>query len=523
MRGVHDAGLRGDLSMRERVSLLDTVILNQRQLLEKHLHRPAAAIPQIFVPYKETMDIYENGLQVPEDITLVWVDDNYGYMKRVSTSEEQRRTGRSGVYYHLSYLGTPHDYLWLNTTPPVLMYEELKKAYDTGADRYWLLNVGDIKPMELGIQTFMDMAWDFDAFDIKNVNHHQAQWLSHLFPHTSTTQLQALLDAYYQLAWSRKPEYMGWEYEWDEPWRTKLRPTEFSFQHYSEATQRLADYQHISDEAERLSDGSAAYFEMVQYPIQAAYQMNRKFLMAQLNQELTSQQRYAEANWAARQMEQAYDSINTLNNRYNSQGDGKWQGFMDVPEGFCALYHQKPTVVYTEGAGEKPVDLTPQPYRLTNCYTIPLEHFRHKSDGIQLVKGLGYDWQVVQLNSGEVSYDLPAVNRDTIELTLTTLPFWPLYAGKSNRIGVTIDDNPMQVFENHFKEWGPRWKEQVLRNGAVCRMRFAVDRKRSSHTVTFTCIDAGQMIQRVVIDWGGLQSSYIGPAPARLRCVMSDV
>ena len=513
MRGVHDAGLRGDLSMRERVSLLDTVILNQRQLLEKHLHRPAAAIPQIFVPYKETMDIYENGLQVPEDITLVWVDDNYGYMKRVSTPEEQRRTGRSGVYYHLSYLGTPHDYLWLNTTPPVLMYEELKKAYDTGADRYWLLNVGDIKPMELGIQTFMDMAWDFDAFDIKNVNHHQAQWLSHLFPRTSTTQLQALLDAYYQLAWSRKPEYMGWEYEWDEPWRTKLRPTEFSFQHYSEATQRLADYQHISDEAERLSDGSAAYFEMVQYPIQAAYQMNRKFLMAQLNQELTSQQRYAEANWAARQMEQAYDSINTLNNRYNSQGDGKWQGFMDVPEGFCALYHQKPTVVYTEGAGEQPVDLTPQPYRLTNCYTIPLEHFRHKSDGIQLVKGLGYDWQVVQLNSGEVSYDLPAVNRDTIELTLTTLPFWPLYAGKSNRIGVTIDDNPMQVFENHFKEWGPRWKEQVLRNGAVCRMRFAVDRKRSSHTVTFTCIDAGQMVQRVVIDWGGLQSSYIGPAP----------
>ena len=275
----------------------------------------------------------------------------------------------------------------------------------------------------------------------------------------------------------------------------------------------LADYQHISDEAERLSDGSAAYFEMVQYPIQAAYQMNRKFLMAQLNQELTSEQRYAEANWAARQMEQAYDSINTLNNRYNSQGDGKWQGFMDVPEGFCALYHQKPTVVYTEGAGEKPVDLTPQPYRLTNCYTIPLEHFRHKSDGIQLVKGLGYDWQVVQLNSGEVSYDLPAVNRDTIELTLTTLPFWPLYAGKSNRIGVTIDDNPMQVFENHFKEWGPRWKEQVLRNGAVCRMHFAVDRKRSSHTVTFTCIDAGQMVQRVVIDWGGLQSSYIGPAP----------
>ncbi len=514
MRGLHDAGLRGNLSMPARVQLLDTVIRDQRRLLEQHLKRPAADIPQIFVPYKETMDIYENGLRVPDDITLVWVDDNYGYMKRVSTPEEQRRQGGSGVYYHLSYLGTPHDYLWLNTTPPVLMYEELKKAYDTGSDRYWLLNVGDIKPMELGIQTFMDMAWNFPAFDIESVNRYQSQWLNGLFPNIPSDQLQSLLDTYYQLAWSRKPEYMGWEYEWDEPWRTRLRPTEFSFQHYGEAQQRLADYQRISDEAERLSDGTAAYFELVQYPVQAACQMNRKFLMAQLNQELHAQQRYAEANWAARQMEAAYDSINTLNNRYNSQGNGKWQGFMAVPEGFCALYHQKPDVAYTEGAGERPYNLQTSHSTLPqNCYTIPLEHFRYKTDGIKLIRGVGYDWQVVQLNSGEVSYDFPAVDRDTIDVTLTTLPFWPLYAGKSNRLGISVDGSPMQVFENHFKEWGPRWKEQVLRNGAVCHLRFAVDQHQPSHAITFHCMDAGQMLQRVIIDWGGLQPSYLGPNP----------
>jgi hypothetical protein len=390
----------------------------------------------------------------------------------------------------------------------------LKKAYDTGSDRYWLLNVGDIKPMELGIQTFMDMAWDFPAFDIESVNRHQSQWLNRLFPTISADQLQSLLDTYYQLAWSRKPEYMGWEYEWDEPWRTRLRPTEFSFQHYGEAQQRLADYQCISDEAERLSDGTAAYFEMVQYPVQAACQMNRKFLMAQLNQELHAQQRYAEANWAARQMEAAYDSINTLNNRYNSQGNGKWQGFMAVPEGFCALYHQKPDVAYTEGAGERPYNLQTSHSTLPqNCYTIPLEHFCYKTDGIKLIRGVGYDWQVVQLNSGEVSYDFPAVDRDTIDVTLTTLPFWPLYAGKSNRLGISVDGSPMQVFENHFKEWGPRWKEQVLRNGAVCHLRFSVDQHQPSHAITFHCMDAGQMLQRVIIDWGGLQPSYLGPNP----------
>lgn len=105
MRGLHDAGLRGDISKEQRVTLLEQVISDQRQLLEKHIDSPADQIPQIFVPYKETMDIYEDGLNVPDDITLVWVDDNYGYMKRVSNPEEQKRKGHSGVYYHLSYLG----------------------------------------------------------------------------------------------------------------------------------------------------------------------------------------------------------------------------------------------------------------------------------------------------------------------------------------------------------------------------------------------------------------------------------
>ena len=343
MRGVHDEGLRGSLPMKERVPLIEQVIKDQRELLVKHKaftplpHKegPGAGLPpQIFVPYKETMDIYENGLRVPDDITLVWVDDNYGYMKRVSNPEEQKRSGRAGIYYHLSYLGAPHDYLWLNTTPPVLMYEELRKAYDHGADRYWLLNVGDIKPMELGMQTFFDMAWNIganDGFTIEDAYTHQAEFLARTFSspvccNTIATYL-TILDDYYRLAWSRKPEFMGWEYEWDDKEHTGLKSTEFSFQHYDEAQQRLANYQRISDEAERISEelrvkneeSAAAFFELLQFPVQAACQMNRKFLMAQLNQELAAEGRKAEANWAARQMEEAYDSIEALNHRYNKQ------------------------------------------------------------------------------------------------------------------------------------------------------------------------------------------------------------
>ena len=506
MRGLHDAGLRGNLPMEERVSLITKVIQDQRQLLEKHIGKPASEIPQIFVPYKETMDIYENGLSVPDDITLVWVDDNYGYMKRVSTPEEQKRNGGAGVYYHLSYLGAPHDYLWLNTTPPVLMYEELKKAYDHGADRYWLLNVGDIKPMELGIQTFMDMAWNIHDFNLDNVNRHQADMLAGIF---GKGNYQAILDSYLRLAWSRKPEFMGWEYEWDDQAHTGLKPTEFSFQNYSEAQHRLDSYQRISDEVEKLSDGSAAWFELVQFPVQGAYQMNRKFLMAQLNQELLQVGRTAEANWAARQMEAAYDSINALNCRYNELLNGKWRGMMMLAPGWCALYQNKPAVTYIDGAGESPYPLKPVNDKLKGCYLIDLSKYANKSHDSRLVKGIGYDWQVMQL--GEVTYQLPKISADSIDVFFYVVPFWPLYKGKSNRIAISIDGGEPQIFENDFVEYGRSWKDQVMRNGISGRMHFPINRRLSSHVVTFKALDPGQMLQKAMIDWGGLKTSYLGP------------
>lgn len=523
MRGVHDEGLRGSLPMKERATLLEQVISDQRALLTKHTGKKAQDVPQIFVPYKETMDIYENGMHVPDDITLVWVDDNYGYMKRVANPAEQRRSGGSGVYYHLSYLGAPHDYLWLNTTPPVLMYEELKKAYDHGANRYWLLNVGDIKPMELGIQTFMEMAWNVDEFDFDRVYNHQADFLARLF-RLQPTVLQSILDDYYRLAWSRKPEYMGWEYQWDDETHTGLKPTEYSFTNYDEAQHRLADYQRISDEVERLAKMvpapcKAAFFELLQFPVQAACQMNRKFLMAQLNHEMTGKQRLAEANWAARQTEQAYDSINSLNRRYNEQLDGKWRGMMALSTSFTntAMFYQKPQVTYKPGNGEQPVLLTPfRDIAPEGCYVADLRQFAAKSADVRIVRGLGYDGQVVQLGNptggeGLVSYRLPQLPADSVDVIVWTVPFWPLYAGKSNRVGITLDGLPHQVFENRFKEYDRMWKDQVMRNGIACRLRFPVDRTQSSHLLVIKGIDPGQMVQRVIVDWGGLLPSYIGP------------
>ena len=534
MRGLHDAGLRGDLPMQEKVPLIEQVIRDQREMLSRHKGQKAEDIPQIFVPYKETMDIYENGLRVPDDITLVWVDDNYGYMKRVSNPEEQKRSGGSGVYYHLSYLGAPHDYLWICTTPPVLMYEELKKSYDTGADRYWLLNVGDIKPMELGIQTFFDMAWDINAFDHRRANRHQAEFLGKSFGLKYHNDFQTILDRYYQLAWSRKPEYMGWEREWDAPEYTGMKDTEYSFENYNEAQQRLEDYKLLSDRVDAILkdlDDSlrTAFFEMLAYPVKGAYQMNRKFLMAQLNHEMLAKGRYAEANWAARQAGVAYDSIQALTKYYNTMIGGKWNGMMDLAPGWVALYQKMPEVTYTNGRGEKVVDLTCDPKKewSENCYVVDIRNYKPfcvDNHQICLIEGMGYDWQVLQLgrpteqvedasdkNGTRAEYQLPKIDADSVNVVVYTVPFFPIYKGRSTAIGVSIDGKEPQVYCNNFSEYSKEWKDQVLQNGDVETFRFAIDRTCTSHKLSFILGDPGMMLQKVIIDWGCQKKSYLGP------------
>lgn len=533
MRGLHDAGLRGNLPIDQQTNLMNQIIKDQRSLLTKHIKKNIKDIPQIYVPYKEAMDVYENGLQVPEDITLVWVDDNYGYMKRVSNPEEQKRSGHSGVYYHLSYLGAPHDYLWLNTTPPVLMYEELMKAYNTGADRYWLLNVGDIKPMELGIKTFFDLAWNVNAYNIQNINNHQSQFLGNLFGEAYTPRFQGILDTYYRLAWSRKPEFMGWEREWDTKEYTGLRDTEFSFQNYGEAQRRLCEYEKLANNVKSLmselpANQRDAFFEILGHPVMASYQMNRKFLMAQLNHEQYKLGNIEQANWAARQSLQAFDSIATLNRQYNSVVDGKWNDMMNMAPAWCSLSHKMPEINITKDADETPIDLSVKKESIDKCYVVDLSKYANKVENrgnkISLVKGLGYDWEVVQLgtptckgdnandiHSDRIEYKLPYIEADEVEITLYSVPFFPIYKGKTTKIGISVDGSQPQIFNNEFKEYGKSWKDQVLRNGAVAKLKFQIDKTKKSHTISFICGDAGMMIQKVIVDWGGLKKSYLGP------------
>lgn len=536
LRGLHDEGMRGNFSREEKVNIVDRAMADQRSILQKYLQKPQNTIPQIYVPYKEALDVYNDGLKVPDDVTLVWVDDNYGYMKRLSGPEEQKRSGGAGVYYHFSYLGGPHDYLWLNTTPPVLMYEELTKAYKTGANRYWLVNVGDVKPCELGMQTFFDLAWDVNQFDYMRINQHQSQFLATMFGNKYEKLFQDILDNYYRLAWSRKPEFMGWEREWDAPKYREIANTGFSFQNYNDAQQRLVDYKRISDLSDEISKelpGSSrqAFFELLAYPVMGSYQMNRKFLMAQLNREQLVENNPSVANWAAEQSKSAFDSINNLTLTYNTKLNGKWRGMMSLAPGLCAKYQNMPNVTFSEGIVNTPTDLEPQKdkSKLEGCTVIDLRQIKNKvsknGHTLRIIDGIGYDWYALQLGEAteqtvdpknldgtRVEYEFKGVTADSVTVYVYSLPFFAIFKGKSTSYGISVDNQPVSVAQNDHKEFTEPWKDRVLQNGAVSVAKFAVDKSETSHTISLICGDPGMIIERIVLDWGGLKKTYVGPS-----------
>lgn len=359
LRGLHDGAMSTTLPMHEKVRMLQQALLDQRQILAENIDRPVETVPQAFTPYKEVLEIYSNGLELPDDVTIVWPDDNYGYMKRLSGVREQQRAGRSGVYYHISYLGVPHSYLWFSTTPPSLMYEELRKAYDTTADRLWLLNCGDLKGSEMQVSLFLDMAWDIGRFTADNVVSYPARWLAGIFGEAYYDRLEAMTREHLRLAFPRKPEYMGWGYHWNRFDHNceQLTDTDFSFTNYDEAQRRLEAYRQLGARAEALlheigDEARPAFYQLVYYPLRGAELMNRMTLGGQRNRWYARQGRAA-TNAVRDEVQRCYDSLQVITRGYNSLLGGKWNHMMSMRQNYDGVssYFNLPHLATHDAAG----------------------------------------------------------------------------------------------------------------------------------------------------------------------------
>ena len=351
LRGLHDKAMGGSSDMKERVKLLGDALNAQRQLLVDVIKKPANEIPQAFTPYKEVLDVYNAGLELPDDVTIIWPDDNYGYMKRLSSPREQKRSGRAGVYYHVSYLGKPHDYLWMSTISPALMYEELRKAYDATADRVWLLNVGDIKSCEFSMNLFLSMAYDINAFGYHNISTCQARWLADMFGQEYYEDFRDITTTFYHQSFSRKPELMGWGYQWSTNKHGKERntDTDFSFTNYREADTRLAEYDRIGTKVDSIlqqlpESEKAGFYQLLYYPVKGCEYLNKMVLYGQKNRWYALQGRAA-TDSIAKEAKACYDSLQIITQGYNSLLNGKWNPVMTTRQGFAASYFELPKLL----------------------------------------------------------------------------------------------------------------------------------------------------------------------------------
>ncbi|MDD4970386.1 MAG: glycosyl hydrolase 115 family protein [Paludibacter sp.] len=346
MRGIHDGAMEGAKTISKQVEGLTDVFGLQRRLLTNYLHKDAEQIPQIFIPYKEVLDAYDAGLKVPDDVTLVWCDDNYGYMKRLSNEAEQKRKGGSGVYYHISYWGRPHDYLWLATTQPSFIWEEMQKAWAYNARKMWILNVGDIKPAEYLIEFYLDMAWNINAMNSNQISTHLENWLGKTFGPENATPLKNIMNEYYWLAFIRRPEFMGWSQT--EP-TTKVKPTELNFTEFGdEMATRLQQYEKIENKVDSVYKKIPlslrnAYFELIKYPVSGASQMNRKWLNQQYATVFSANQ-LPEVSSTGDKSIKAWQVIQKMTSYFNdSIENGKWKYIMSAQPRKLPVF-DKPTL-----------------------------------------------------------------------------------------------------------------------------------------------------------------------------------
>ncbi len=328
LRGIHDGPMEGAETDEARKRVTQDVLAVQRNLLSKELGKRVTDIPQAITIYKEVEDTYNAGLKVPDDVMLVWSDDNYGYLTRLSSPQEQKRAGGAGLYYHLSYWGRPHDYLWLSTTHPGLVREQMDRAWTQNARRQWIFNVGDIKPSEYLGTYLMDLAFDHGTF-AQSPRKHLQDFMSKQFGAALAPEIAGIMMGYYDLAFERRPEFMGWDQT--EP-TTPARTSDYVQSDGEEAQVRLAAYADLVSRADKVAatlpaDRQDAFFQMVLYPVRGAANLNARILKLDLAS-LYARQGRASANLYSQQAKAAQDRITPETVRYNSMLNGKWRFMM---------------------------------------------------------------------------------------------------------------------------------------------------------------------------------------------------
>jgi lysophospholipase L1-like esterase len=490
MRGKHDGMMQGVRTLDEHKFYLSQIIRDQQELIRRFVNPEPSQAPQIFIPYKEVLDVYDAGLEVPEHVTLVWCDDNYGYIRRLSDARERLRAGSSGVYYHVSYWGRPHDYLWLASTSPALVYTEMMRAYEHGADRLWILNAGDIKPAEYLTEFFLDMAWNIrfreENGGEQSVFSHLNRWAEREFGKPQATAVTEIMKTYYRLANIRKPEFMGWSRVEESGFPRGLTPiedSEYNPDFDSELQRRLQSYLLLEEQVAKLKPSIpahkvSAFYQLVEYPVRGASLMNQKWLYAQLSHHHTHKD-MEQAKEYAEKSRQAYRKTEQITAGYQTMENGKWNRIMDFRPRKLPVFDEPafPMLDSLINAGYQPKGTTPQnDKKITGRQGFVLAQNAcqaiDRQDAGKVIEGLGHSFSAVQMKQGRAltfTFDIPRPGEAWIKIA--TVPNHDVDM-KGMKIMLSVDGKEIGEFDYSVSGRSETWKQNVLRGQAVSTARY---------------------------------------------------
>ena len=502
------------------IKLLEKIMKNQRDIIAKETGRPAKERTQLWALYKEVQRYYDKGLKVPDDVIILLCDDNWGDIRRLPTAEERKHKGGFGMYYHVDYVGAPRNSKWLNVTPIQHIWDQLTLTYQYGVDKLWVLNVGDLKPMEYPITFFMDFAWNPNRYNAANLMDHPKKFCAQQFGESQADEAARILNLYSQYAGRVTAEMLD----------------------ASTYNLETGEWKQVCDEFTRLeadalrqfvslpADMHDAYRQLLLFPIQALGNVYEMYYAQAMNHKL-----YAEGNpeanvWADR-VELCFKRDSLLCRGYNKDiAGGKWDGMMTQKH-----------IGYVSWNDNFPKDVCPKVMRFNDTSSMAGGYTFQPSDGYIAIDAEHYyslkepneaKWTVIpymgrtrsgislqpysaDVNGGSITYrfEVPeGVNEvDVHVITASTLAFQRMEGHR-----YTVGFEGQQPVEVNFNGELNEEPENVYRITYPTVARRVIDKsvklkvdKAGVKSLVVSPLDPGVVLQKIIIDLGGYQPSYL--------------
>ncbi|NCI45740.1 glycosyl hydrolase 115 family protein [Sediminibacterium soli] len=550
--GTHESivtiGMRGDgdmpMTQGSNIALLERIVADQRQILSDVTGKPASETPQLWALYKEVQDYYDKGMRVPDDVTLLLCDDNWGNIRKLPKTTDAPRKGGYGIYYHFDYVGGPRNYKWLNTNPIARTWEQMHLAYEYGVRNIWIVNVGDLKPMEFPVSFFLDYAWAPDRIGPAALQAYTKQWAAKQFGPEHAAGIAEIISGYTKYNGRRKPEL--------------LDANTYSLENYNEAENATRDYQLLLAKAEKIAasipaEYRDAYFELVLHPVKACANLQEMYYHAVKNKWYAAQGSI-QANQHADKVKQLYLQDSLISLDYHRVANGKWNHMMDQTHIGYTYWQQPntqrmPAVSYVEKGNtavgpRATIAVTAQRmlpktgnknsfYQQDGYVSIEADHYSKAVGNNQIT------WQALPDHgkTGSAITTLPVTaaaelpgsksphleyemylqaGSDSVKVMAYFSPTLNFHREPEGlRYAVSIDDEIPQVISINKDDSNERlWNTWVANNIIIKTTRHAM-LKPGRHVLKFWRVSPAVVLQKLVIVTGEVKQSYLGPPETR--------